>query len=187
MTERQGKSRPKGKVKKTTRKSLENIAVYYLGRYDAPARHLKRILMRRVDKSARVHEIDRDEAETWVDEVVEKLVGQGYVDDARYARNRARNLLGNGKSQRAIEADLRGRGLDRDIVDTAMAAVIEVDKYEADLSAAWRLARRRRIGPYRLEGRDTRRDKDMGILARAGFNYSIARSVIDADSTDLDE
>jgi regulatory protein len=43
------------------------------------------------------------------------------------------------------------------------------------------LARRRRLGPYRPEAdREARREKDLAALARAGFGYDIARTVIEA-------
>ena len=51
------------------------------------------------------------------------------------------------------------------------------------------LARRRRLGPFRLpEQRADRRTKDLAAMARAGFAFDVARKVIDATDPDaLDE
>jgi regulatory protein len=51
------------------------------------------------------------------------------------------------------------------------------------------LARRRRLGPYRLtEARKDHRLRDLATMARAGFAYDVARKVVDAASPDaLDE
>ena len=52
--------------------------------------------------------------------------------------------------------------------------------------AANNYARRRRLGPYRLaENRKEKRDRDLASLARAGFKYNDAKSIIDALSVEL--
>ena len=51
-----------------------------------------------------------------------------------------------------------------------------------ELQAAIALARRRRLGVYRLAAaRADYRDRDLAALARAGFSYDIARRVIEAE------
>ena len=73
--------------RKVSRRYLENAALFYLGRYDAPARHLNLILERKVARSVRAHGTDPAEGRAWAAEVVEKLISEGWLDDARYARN----------------------------------------------------------------------------------------------------
>ncbi|MHA1114431.1 MAG: regulatory protein RecX, partial [Alphaproteobacteria bacterium] len=54
----------------------------------------------------------------------------------------------------------------------------------ADLAAAIAYARRRRLGPWRVAAaRAERRERDLAALARAGFNYDLARRVVDAPDT----
>ena len=48
-------------------------------------------------------------------------------------------------------------------------------------AAALSLARRRRIGPFRPGERAAFRQKDMAVLARAGFPFEVARAVIDGE------
>ena len=51
------------------------------------------------------------------------------------------------------------------------------------------MARRRRLGPFRLEeARKDKRLRDLATMARAGFAFDLAKKVIDAASPDaLDE
>ena len=53
---------------------------------------------------------------------------------------------------------------------------------DPELAAALTYARRRRIGPYRPAGdRAAARARDLAALSRQGFDYDVARRVIDAD------
>ena len=53
----------------------------------------------------------------------------------------------------------------------------------AEIEAALRYARRRRLGPYRVDREiaTENRQRDLASLGRAGFSYDTARRVVDAD------
>ena len=52
-------------------------------------------------------------------------------------------------------------------------------KLTLGLAAACAFARRRRLGPYRRDGRGDRdREKELGAFARAGFSRAIAQAVL---------
>jgi len=55
---------------------------------------------------------------------------------------------------------------------------------DEDLEAAWRTAKKRRLGPYCRDPaeRSERRERHLGVLARKGFSREIAYRVVDADS-----
>ncbi len=55
------------------------------------------------------------------------------------------------------------------------------DEANPDLAAAFTLARRRRLGPFRLAAREENRQRDMAVLGRAGFSFEIARKIVEAD------
>ncbi|HEY9537533.1 MAG TPA: hypothetical protein VIS03_08050, partial [Kiloniellaceae bacterium] len=59
------------------------------------------------------------------------------------------------------------------------------DSSDVELRAALRYARRRRLGPFRLESgpddRAERRERDLAALGRRGFDYETARRIIDSD------
>jgi len=179
--------------RRVTPSSLENAALYYLQRFDGTAAHLRRVLANKVRRAA-AHpqaEIDVEAAAAWIDTVVAKMVRLGYVDDARTARTKARGLFARGTPPGAIRRRLALAGVGEEDAEAALAALAEEEGEGRDLTlaAAVTLARRRRLGPYRVaEDRTERRDKDMAVLARAGFGYETARRVVDApDAAELEE
>ncbi|HYG91662.1 MAG TPA: RecX family transcriptional regulator [Azospirillum sp.] len=179
-----GRSAPK----RVTPQYLENAALHYLERFASSAENLRRVLMRKVDRSAHAHGTDREEGARWVDALIERYRASGLLNDAGYARMKAESLHRRGASSRAIREKLASKGVARDEVDKALDRVGEDVEGDFDLTAALTLARRRRLGPYRLpEARAAHRDKDLAALGRAGFAYDIARRVVDAEDPDSAE
>ncbi len=170
--------------RKATAKHLENVALWYLARFQATARSLEKVLMRRVARSAHHHGTDAAEGRALVDELVTRYRRSGLLDDAAFARARASRLHGRGKSARAIRAELAQKGVAEWEIGAALAALEEeaTGDIPPDLEAAKRTAKRRRLGPWRPEDqRFERREKDLAALARAGFSYSVAKQVIDGE------
>ena len=53
-----------------------------------------------------------------------------------------------------------------------------------ELEAAFVMARRKRLGPYRKkEDRETNRSRDLRAMGQAGFTYSVSKTVIDSVDT----
>jgi regulatory protein len=172
--------------RRATATHLENAALHYLERFASSAAHLRRVLMRRVERSARVHGTDRAEGAALVAAIVARFERSGLLDDRVYAEGRAAALFRRGTAPRAIRAALRAKGVAGETIEAALGTLGA--GADAELSAALALARRRRLGPYRPAGaRGARRDKDLAALARAGFGYDVARRVIDAgDAAELE-
>jgi regulatory protein len=167
--------------RKASPKGLENAALFYLQRYASSAENLRRVLMRRVKRSVRAHDTDPEEAAAWVDEIVIRFVRASLVDDRPYAEGKTSSLHRRGASLRRIRGALAAKGVARDLADDAIAA-LEEKEGDPDTAAAIRLARRRRLGPFRAaKDRADRRERDLAALARAGFGYDTARRTIDAE------
>lgn len=168
---------------------LERVTAHYLERYGANRAHLRRLLARRVERSARHHaeepeEIDelRTQGLELVDAELDRLERIGLLNDARYASDKARAMHRRGASSRKIRAKLRERGLSAAVIDEALAALAP-EGGNLDLVAAATFARKRRLGPWRRQQADReRRAKELARLGRAGFPYDIARQVVDAES-----
>lgn len=167
---------------KATPEGLERSALYYLERYDSSSGHLRRLLRRKVQLSARVHGTDPEQGAAAVDRLLARLTGLGLLDDGRYARERVRSLLARGTSAAMIKAKLAAKAVPAALVEAALAEQLD-DDGGAELRAALRYARRRRLGPFRLEERPgeraERRQRDLAALGRQGFDYETARRVID--------
>ena len=175
--------KPRKKPRKVSAEYLDRAALHYLERYASSAANLRRILMRRVQKSAEAHGTDPADGETLVDALIARYRKSGLLDDAGFAQMRAESLHRQGASRRMTKAKLAAKGVAADDIDTALDALAEIVP-EPDLAAACNYARRRRLGPWRRTGRADHRDRDLAALGRQGFGYELARKVVDADDSD---
>lgn len=153
---------------------LHEAALTHIARYATTRAGLLRVLDRRIDRWARATE-EPDmaaiaAARRAARAVVDRLAALGAVNDAAFAESRARSLTRAGKSRQAIAAHLAARGVAAETTREATAR-----DAETDLAAALAWAKRRRIGPFRPAEADAdARRKELGVLARAGFDRDIA-------------
>ena len=182
MTDRQTERQKKRAPRKATPKYLENAALHYLGRFATSAANLKRVMMRKVDRSARFHGTIAEEGKALVEDMIGRFMASGLLDDAAYAKSRAGSLHRRGNSARVIRGKLRQKGVDDDDIAAALDALGDdlEDGEDPELAAAVTFAKRRHLGPY-FNGKvsDDTREKHLAALARAGFSYDIARRIID--------
>src|SRR3712207_6680043 len=168
-----------------TPQRLYNRALFHLQRFASSSANLRRVLMRGAMRSARHHGTPPlPEAERMVDEVIARLQAAGLLNDPLYAEARARGLAESGRSPRMIRAKLAQTGVPKPDVDRALEGLAE-EAPDPELRGALILARKRTLGPFRPEAeRRDSRQRDLAVLARAGYGYDVARRVIDADSVE---
>ncbi len=174
-----------------TAKYLQNAATFYLERYPSTAEGLRRVLTRRVARARMAEAPIVDNVERVIAEIVASFVAAGMIDDQAFAQTKARALHRRGTSGRLTRQKLKLAGIDAETLDKAMAGLdqeLDTDPRQREWKAAVALARRRRLGPFRAKERKENRTRDLAALARGGFDYELARKVIDAvDSDALDE
>lgn len=109
---------------------------------------------------------------------VSEMERLGVISDARYAAGRARSLLLQHKSRRAISDALRRKGIDRQLIAETLDALYEAQPEETDpeLEAAAALVRRQ----YARRLAEGRQDLVLAALARRGFSYRTARAAVAA-------
>jgi regulatory protein len=171
--------------KRATPAYLERAALFYLERYASSAENLRRVLLRKVARSAQAHGTDPAEGAAAVDALVARFVQAGLLDDAIYARGQALSLARRGAPAAAIRAKLKQRGVGEPDIETALEARTE-EARDPDLAAALAYARKRRLGPYRPDpaSRADARRKDLAAMARKGFAPDLCLKVIDADEVE---
>ncbi len=161
--------------KPATAAYLENAALHYLERFASSSGNLRRVLMRKVERSARLHGTDVASGARLVDEIIARYLRSGLLDDRAYAAQKAASLRRRGASRYAIRGKLAVKGVGGDLID----ATLEAETAASELAAACALVRRRRLGPCRPPGaRAGLRQKDLAALARAGFSLDLARRVL---------
>ncbi|MBI2235862.1 MAG: regulatory protein RecX [Magnetospirillum sp.] len=166
---------------KITPSYIENAALHYLERFASSTANLKRVLMRKVDRSLAHWGGERPEAARMVDAVLARLAGLGYLDDAAYAAAKVRGLHRRGTSGRGIRAVLAAKGVAAEQADAALGTLTD-EAPDPELAACLTLARRRRLGPFRKpEAQAAFRDRDMAALGRAGFSWDVVKRVMAGD------
>jgi len=163
---------------------IHEMAKRYLERYEANAHRVENFLAQKIARGLRAGwyaEVDPDALSAMIATTVSTAQRIGLIDDKGYAERRAASLSRRGKSASRIALDLRSRGVDADLTQSAIA-----ETETTDAERARHLARRKRIGPWRMAARAENRDKDIARLCRAGFSPGLAKSVIDAPLADSD-
>ena len=178
-------------IKPITAKYLQNAATFYLERYPSTAEGLRRVLNRRVARARMLEAPVMENVKQAIDTIVAKFVDAGVIDDQAFAQTKARALHRRGTSTRLTRQKLSFAGVDGDTLDKAMEGLdqeLDTDPKQREWQAAVALARRRRLGPFRRKDRKEHRDRDLAAMARGGFEYQLAKKVIDATDPDaLDE
>ncbi|MBR2299875.1 MAG: regulatory protein RecX [Alphaproteobacteria bacterium] len=163
-------------LKKITKIRLKNIGLYYLERFESSVQNLRDVLKRRVDRYAYQNpDFDKNQAYLWIEEILADFQNWNYVSDERYALLKIKDYLATGKSARYIKTKLKMKGIDENAIDD----LIEKEEYNPK-EFALKLAKKRKIGPFRQndDERKENRQKDMGILLRAGFDYDVVCDIL---------
>jgi regulatory protein len=140
------------------------IAWKYLNRRDRTVAEMRRHLDR-----AAIGEAD-------IEQAIATLTGEGYLDDARFARLFAedKRALEHWGSER-IERSLFARGVDADVVRETIAGAT----HESELDRALSLLRRRFPA---APGNRRDRDRALGVLLRKGYDSELALDALAAHS-----
>jgi regulatory protein len=93
-------------------------------------------------------------------------------------------LFRRGVSPKSISQQLIQKGVNPDIIQEVIVK-LHNEISNPNLSAAKKLVKRRRLGPYRQPNkREERRSKDLATVTRAGFDFQTARKVIFAETVE---
>lgn len=165
------------------RPRLHDAALRHLSRFGTTEAGLLRVLERAIQRwAARARQEGHDpdpgarQAKAAARLVASELVQSGVLDDSAFASARAARLSRAGRSQRAIAAHLAAKGVPLEVAGAA------VQEGEDELPAALAYARRRRIGPFRLNCGDSEtRMSELAALARAGFPRDVAERALNME------
>ncbi len=166
----------KKNLKKITKQRLKNIALFYLKRFESSVDNLRQVLKRRINNYAYQNsEFNKDEAYSWIEEIITDFKRLKFLDDNRYAELKITGYLNAGKSVRYIKTKMQQKGIKENIIDNILS-----EQSFNPLEMALKLAKKKQIGPYRKNEdlRKANRQKDMAMLVRAGFDYDIVCEVM---------
>ena len=119
--------------------------------------------------------------EAAADAVVERLIGNGLIDDERYAQRIAQGQLNKAVGAYAVRRKLRAKHLPEDAIDAVMEDFDEEQQAAACREAANKLWRKYAALPSREA-----RAKLSQALARRGFGWEAIASAVDALASDAE-
>jgi len=182
------RAKKKKPQKKITPQRLRNIALYYLKRFDSSVANLRSILKKRILLYTRENpDFNKNEAYGWIEEILTDFERLHYLDDSRFTEIKVRNYLAAGKPSRYIQNKLKEKGIAEEIISSCL----QEQEYNP-AAMALKLLKRKKIGPFRPDEKQRRlnRQKDLGTLVRAGFDFDTAVEALDTavngDDTDDD-
>ena len=149
---------------------LEELALNYVGRFATSRAKLLTYLHRKLRERGW-----DGESEPALEELADRMVRLGYVDDRAFALSKARSLTGRGYGERRVAQALMTAGID----ESAGVDARQLAEEEA-VSAALRFASRRSIGPYGVRQlTPDQRERALAAMLRAGHRFALARAIID--------
>jgi regulatory protein len=115
------------------------------------------------------------------DRVLDRLAAAGLVDDTDFAQEWVRSRRAKaGKSKRALAAELQTKGVDNDVITTALDGLgADVERERAEQLVRARLRREALSEDSKDEVRVSRRLAAM--LARRGYSQTLAGEVVVAE------
>jgi regulatory protein len=158
--------------------NLKDLAYAYLEKYNPSKQQLKVYLLKKYLTKIKGSK-SKKEVSMVIDEIVQNLEKNKFINDELYSDSKARMYLRRGYSLNKINQSLKNKGID-DLYIKKSINKIKEDKIEPDFVSALKLCKRRRIGALRPgSNRELFYKKDMGILARNGFSFELSKKVLD--------
>ena len=158
--------------------NLKDLAYAYLEKYNPSKQQLKVYLLKKYLTKIKGSK-SKKEVSMVIDEIVQNLEKNKFINDELYSDSKARMYLRRGYSLNKINQSLKNKGIDDQYIKKSINKIKE-DKIEPDFVSALKLCKRRRIGALRPgSNRELFYKKDMGILARNGFSFELSKRVLD--------
>lgn len=168
--------------KKITDTYLKNAGLYYLQRFPSSIYNFRRVMMRKVKDSCFYHKDQNPEdCAQMVEALIKNFKELGLLNDPLYAQAAITSMRRQGKSKRAIITNLGAKGVEETLITDILENYDQNENdsdLNAELHAALIFARKKKIGPFKGE-KKVPEEKELGALARAGFSYETARSVLE--------
>ena len=154
-------------------KKIESKAFWYLERYASSSKNLRDYLKRKV----RDTDLNQD-SEIIINQIIINLEKQNILNDGVFSESNARTFINKGWSLSKVKFRLKQLGINDDNIEICIEN-IKSEEFDVELFAASKLVKKRFIGAFRRKELDDKlKNKEFGILARAGFNYALSKKVL---------
>ena len=110
-----------------------------------------------------------------------------FINDQFYSESKAKNLIQRGSSINIIRSYLISKGINDKFVKETLDKIKE-NNDDQDFFSAIKLCKKKKIGPHRPEDNSPIYfKKDIGILARNGFNFETSKRIMDLSKDEYEK
>tara|TARA_B100002052_G_scaffold298740_1_gene333275 strand:- start:816 stop:1379 length:564 start_codon:yes stop_codon:yes gene_type:complete len=163
-----------------TVEEMQNFAFVYIEKYAPSKQQLRTYLLKKYLKT-RIPNVNKKNITDLIDVVLEDLEKTKFINDKFYSSSKAKSLIQRGNSINKIRNYLLSKGVKHKYINETITNIKENNE-DQDFFSAIKICKKKRIGPAREENnRSLFMKKDLGILARSGFDFETSRRVIDID------
>ena len=173
----------KKKTLEATVDEMRNLSYAYIEKYSPSKQQLKTYLLKKYLKLSTPN-INKSNVKELIDVVLVDLENTKFLNDKFYSNSKAKNLIKRGSSINKIRNYLINKGINDTFVNETIQSIKE-DNDDQDFFSAIKICKKKRIGPARDENnRPLFYKKDIGILARSGFDFETSKRVMDIEKED---
>ena len=167
----------KKKNLEATVEEMRNFSYAYIDKYTPSKQQLKIYLLKKYLKSTSSG-INKNNLKDLIDIVLEDLQQKKFLNDKFYSDSKAKSLIQRGSSINKIRNYLFTKGIKDKYVNETINAIKDNNE-DQDFFSAIKICKKKRIGPARDENnRPLFYKKDLGILARSGFDFDTSKRVM---------
>ena len=168
----------KRKNLEVTVEEMRNFAFNYLEKYAPSKQQLRTYLLKKYLKSG-TKDLRKKNVLDLIDIVLEDLEKSKFINDKFYSEMKAKSLINKGSSINKIRSYLFNKGIGEKYIKNTIEKIVENNE-DQDFFSAIKICKKKRIGPSRDENNRTLfYKKDIGILARSGFDFEISKKVME--------
>ncbi len=173
-------NRNKKKSLEDTVDEMRNFSYSYIEKYSPSKQQLKTYLLKKYLKLS-VSGVNKTNIKDLIDVVLEDLEKSKFLNDKFYSNSKAKSLIQRGSSINKIRYYLLNKGIKDKHVNEAIKNIKDNNE-DQDFFSAIKICKKKRIGPARDDNnRPLFYKKDLGILARSGFDFETSKRIIDID------
>tara|TARA_B100000579_G_C22628648_1_gene755475 strand:- start:119 stop:682 length:564 start_codon:yes stop_codon:yes gene_type:complete len=170
----------KKKTLEVTVEEMRNFAFNYIEKFAPSKQQLKTYLLKKYLKYKNPN-IKKSNISDLIDIVTEDLEKSKFINDKFYSESKAKNLIQRGSSINKIRNYLINKGVGEKYIKNTID-LIQTNNEDQDFFSAIKICKKKRIGPSRDEAnRSLFYKKDIGILARAGFDFEVSKRVMEIE------
>jgi regulatory protein len=173
----------KKKTLEVTVDEMKNFSFAYIEKYAPSKQQLRTYLLKKYIKLNSL-QINKRDISNLIDIVLEDLENAKFINDKFYSNSKSKSLIQRGSSINKIRNYLYSKGIKDKYIKETIDKIKE-DNEDQDFFSAIKICKKKRIGPSRNENnRELFYKKDMGILARSGFDFETSKKVMDLEQED---